>query len=260
VNELDRDLLTGEQVLFETTKHWFAAIRASLVAILILLGALLLRGLSPSGDGLVGSLGGLMDLISVGLLLVGILWIVYNVGELLSAHFGVTNMRVLRYEGILRRRSSETLLSTLTDVRLVEPAIGRMLGFGDLRILTSSGAAGEDEFKTVRDAKRLRTAIQEQKAAAMTGGYAAAPAGSMPAAAMPAAAMPAAPAAPAAAAPTQVSAEPPPAPAPAAPPPAPTAPAADPAAALAALGDLRTQGLISDAEYEAKRSEILGRL
>jgi hypothetical protein len=236
VNELDRELLTGEQVVFETKKHWFAPIRASLVAILIILGALVLRWLAPTGDGFFGSIGNLMDLISVGLLLFAILWIVYNIGEFLSAHFGVTNMRVLRYEGLIRRRSSETLLPTLTDVRLDEPALGRMLGFGNLKILTASGAAGEDVFMTVAKAKELRTAIQEEKASSMTGGAAAA-------------------AVAIGATPTETPAPPP---ATAAPAPAPAA--SDTAAALAALDSLKTQGLITDQEYQAKRSEILGRI
>ena len=229
MNELDRNLLTGEEIVFETTKHWFAPIRASLIAILIILGAFVLRWLAPTGDGFFGSIGNLMDLISTGLLLFAILWIVYNIAEFLSAHFGVTNMRVLRYEGILRRRSSETLLPTLTDVRLDEPALGRMLGYGNLKILTPSGAAGEDNFMTVAKAKELRTAIQEQKASSMTSGAAAA-AGA-------------------------IGATPAPAPRPAT-----AAPAPDTAAALAALDSLKTQGLVTDEEYAAKRSEILGRI
>ena len=236
MNELEPNLLTGEQVVFETKKHWFAPIRASLVAIVIILGALVLRWLAPTGDGFFGSIGNLMDLIAIGLLLFAILWIVYNIAEFLSAHFGVTNMRVLRYEGLLRRRSSETLLPMLTDVRLDEPGLGRMLGFGNLKILTASGAAGEDRFMTVAKANELRTAIQEQKAATMTGGSA--------------------PAAAAIGATQQPAATPPPATA--APPPAPAAP--DTAAALAALESLKTQGLVTDEEYQAKRSEILGRI
>lgn len=233
MNELDGNLLTGEQIIFETKKHWFAPIRASLIAILILLGAVALRWLAPSGDGIIGGIGGLMDLISTGLLLVAIAWILYNVAEFLSAHFGVTNMRVLRYEGLIRRRSSETLLAMLTDVRLDEPALGRALGFGNLKILTSSGAAGEDEFMTVAKAKELRTAIQEQKAKMMTGGPAPAPVAA-PTASL--AATPAAAAAP------------------------PAAPAGDTASSLAALDSLRSQGLITEEEYQEKRSEILGRL
>ena len=231
MNELDRNLLTGEQVVFETRKHWFSPIRTSLIAILILLGALLLRWLAPEGGPVLGFVGNVFDLVGLVLLIVGIAWVGYNIAEFLSAHFGVTNMRVLRYEGLIRRSSSETLLAMLTDVRLDEPAIGRALGFGNLRILTSSGSAGEDEFKTVAKAKEMRTAIQEQKALSLAGG--------------------AAPAAAATAAPSS---------APAAAASAPGAPSADTATSLAALDNLHTQGLITEDEYQAKRSEIIGRL
>ena len=231
MNQLDRNLLTGEQVVFETRKHWFSPIRTSLIAILILLGALLLRWLAPEGGPVLGFVGNVFDLVGLVLLIVGIAWVGYNIAEFLSAHFGVTNMRVLRYEGLIRRSSSETLLAMLTDVRLDEPAIGRALGFGNLRILTSSGSAGEDEFKTVAKAKEMRTAIQEQKALSLAGG--------------------AAPAAAATAAPSS---------APAAAASAPGAPSADTATSLAALDNLHTQGLITEDEYQAKRSEIIGRL
>jgi len=235
VNELDQNLLTGEQIIFETKKHWFAPIRTSLIAILILLGALVLRVIAPGGGPVLGFLGNLMDLVSTVLLLVGIVWVGYNIVEWLSAHFGVTNMRVLRYEGLLRHSSSETLLKTLTDVRLEEPAIGRMLGFGNLRILTASGRAGEDDWRTVAKAKELRTAIQEQLSV-VTGG-----------AAQPEAGAPApAPAATRADAPAAA--------------PAPVAPPADTAAALAAIDNLRAQNLISEEEYQSKRNEILGRI
>ncbi|HEU5204593.1 MAG TPA: PH domain-containing protein [Candidatus Limnocylindrales bacterium] len=226
MNELDKNLLSGEQVIFETRKHWFSPVRTSLIAILILIGALALRWFAPEGQRVLGFIGSLMDLAGIVLLIAGIAWVGYNVAEFLSAHFGVTNMRVLRYEGLLRRSSSETMLSTLTDVRLDEPALGRMLGFGNLRILTASGAAGEDEFKTVARAKELRTAIQEQKAAMLTGGTATPPA-------TPDVVVPATP---------------------------PPAPANDTASSLAAIDNLRAQNLISDEEYQAKRNEILGRL
>jgi uncharacterized membrane protein YdbT with pleckstrin-like domain len=236
VNELDKNLLTGEQIIFETTKHWIAPVRDSVVPALIIVGAFIVRQISPDGENVIGTLGNIFDLIANIAIIVAIAWIVLNVVEFISAHFGVTNMRVLRYEGILRRRSSETLLSTLTDVRLTEPAIGRALGYGDLRILTSSGAAGQDEFKTVKAAPALRTAIQEQKMGTGT---------------RPAAAPTAAPVAPPPAQPTA----PPAAPAPL------TAAAADDATAtLARLAEMRDQGLITADDYESKKADILGRM
>ena len=63
----------------------------------------------------------------------------------------------------------------------------------------------------------------------------------------------------AAAAPIQAPAAAPAAPA-AAPAAQAAAPEADTASSLAALDSLRSQGLITEEEYQAKRSEILGRL
>ena len=249
MNELDQNLLTGETIVYQTTKHWFSPIRQSLIAGLMVIGALVLRWLSPSGgEGIIGSVGGfvgsVLDLISIGLIVVGIAWIGYDIIEFVSAHFGVTNMRVLRYEGVLRRRSSETLLPMITDVRLVEPALGRMLGYGNLQILTSSGVAGEDQFTTIRDAAALRTAIQQQMANVRLGAAAAA----MPSTAGPALESPV-PSVPAAMAPM-----------PAAPEVAPPAPAEDPTATLERLADMRAKGLISEDDYQAKKVEILGRI
>ena len=127
----------------------------------------------------------------------------------------------------------------LTDVRLTEPALGRMLGFGDIQILTASGAAGEDEFKTVQRAAALRTAIQEQKARTLTGsGRRNRPAAGRGSDTRPGSRR---------RVPTT-------APAPAA------LPADDPAARLTQLADLRDKGLITAEEYDAKKTELLGRI
>jgi hypothetical protein len=237
VNELDRALLTGEEIVFATRKHWFAPVRDSVPAGLLIIGSFVLRWLAPSGggSGILGSvgsaLGGLLELAANIALLVGIGWIAFNVVAYLSAHFGVSNMRILRYEGIIQRRSSETLLQAVTDVRLLEPAIGRMLGYGDIAVFTASGEAGKDEFHTVAEAGKLRSAIQEQQTRAKTGGG---PAVDAPPAPAPSA--PVAPAPPVASASTEA------------------------AATLADLAAMRDQGLITPEEFEAKKTEILGRI
>ena len=232
VNELDQNLLTGEEIVFATRKHWFSPVRDSLLAVLIIIGTFLARGLTPDGDGLFGTLGNIVDVIANIVLVVSIGWIVWNIFAFFSAHFGVTNMRVLRYEGIIQRRSSETILSGISDVRLREPGLGRMLGYGDLQVFTAAGESGKDEFTTIRDAGKLRTAILEQK---MQG-----PGGAM------------APRPEAAPAPAPVAA-----PDPVAPPP----PSADETAAtLASLAAMRDQGLITPEDFEAKKTELLSRM
>lgn len=234
VNELDQNLLTGEEIVFATRKHWFSPVRDSLLAVLIIIGTFLARGLTPDGDGLFGTLGNIVDVIANIALIVSIAWIAWNIFAFFSANFGVTNMRVLRYEGIIQRRSSETLLGGIQDVRLREPGLGRMLGFGDVEIFTASGDAGRDRFSTIKDAGKMRTAVLEQK---MQG---------------PGGAMAPRPEAAPAPAPAPVAA-----PDPVAPPP----PSADETAAtLASLAAMRDQGLITPEDFEAKKTELLSRM
>ena len=139
-------LIAGETIVFESRKHWMAPIRASLTAGLMVIGAAFVRWLSPSGEGLFGTIGGILDLIALGLFLTGIGWIIYNIVAWRTAEFAVTNMRVLREEGLAKHRSSTTLLSSLSDVKTSVGMLGRQLGYGDITLLTTSGSSGEDRF------------------------------------------------------------------------------------------------------------------
>jgi hypothetical protein len=226
-------LIADEAIVFQSKKHWMAPVRASLWAVVMIIGAGLIRLISPSGDGIFGALGGLMDLIAIGLFVGGIGWIVYNVVAWRTAQFAVTNMRVLREEGLASHRSSTTLLSSLSDVKTSVGMLGRQLGYGDIALLTTSGSSGEDRFLSITRPLEFRGATMEQKLKGPGG--------------------PAAPVAPVVAATGVAAAVPPPAATPA------TSPAAD-AETLKRLADLRDSGAITTEEYEAKKAEILARM
>ena len=97
-----------------------------------------------------------------------------------------------------------------------------MLGFGDLTILTSSGEAGTDTFKTVRKVDEFKKVIFEQKTAQgdkqIDRMASAAKSGAV------------------------------------------TSDSATAAAALADLAKLRDAGAITPAEYEGKKAELLARI
>ena len=226
------DLMTGETIVFESKKHWMAPIRASLTAILLIVGAAFVRWLSPSGDGFFGTIGGLLDLLALGLFFVGLGWIVYNVVLWRTAEFAVSNMRVLREEGLVSHRSSTTLLSGLSDVKSNVGFLGGKLGYGDVSLLTQSGGAGQDTFLCITKPIEFRNAVMNQKVAEQT-----APAPAAAAAAPVAAALPAA--------------------APAGPP---AMTSAEAATAISSLADLRDRGAITPEEYEAKKAELLARM
>jgi hypothetical protein len=227
------NLIASEQIVFGSKKHWLAPARDSIPAVLMLLGAGLITWLMPSSsNSIVDFFAGLMSIARWVLLIGGIGWIVYNIVVWRTAEFAVTSLRVLRYEGFIQRRSSETLLMAVSDVKLNVGIVGKSLGYGDLRIFTQSGDAGADEFKTITQPAAFRNAMMEIKVQ------------------------------------DQVASRPAPAPAPvAAPAPAPVAPVAsvpstaeDQAARLVKLAELRDQGVISPAEFEAKKAEILARM
>jgi uncharacterized membrane protein YdbT with pleckstrin-like domain len=225
-------LLTDEKIVAETKKHWMAPVRDSWKPALLLIGAVIVNRLAPDeSSGLItGTAATIMGWIAIGLAIAGLGWIVYNVVVWRTAAFAVTSMRVIREEGLISRRSSATLLRSLTDVQMKIPLIGSRLGYGDLAIMGQSGQTGADRFLTIVDPNGFRTRIMEAKAAADG---------------------PAAPAsAPKPAAPE----------APATPPAAPPAAATDDVDTLARLAELRDSGAITAEEYEVKKAEILSRL
>ena len=103
--------------------------------------------------------------IAVGLFLAGIGWIIYNVVAWRTAEFAVTNMRVLREEGLASQRSSTTLLSSLSDVKSNVGVVGGQIGYGDIVLLTQSGGAGVDRFMTITHPIEFRNAVMTQKMA-----------------------------------------------------------------------------------------------
>ena len=166
---LSDNLIPNETVLFQAHKHWVAPIRASLVAIGLILIAGLLGIIKPSGDGFLGWIGSVLGLIQWGLVIAGGVWIAYNIVLWRTAQFAVTNLRVLRYEGLIRRRTSETLLSSVTDVRVVVGLLGRQLGYGDLRIVTGAGEAAADSFTSITQPLEFRNAMMARRMAAEGG-------------------------------------------------------------------------------------------
>jgi hypothetical protein len=130
----------------------------------MLLGAVLVQWAAPSSSsGLRGLIRAFFELCRTVLIVGGIGWIIYNVVAWHSAAYAVTTQRVLGHEGLIRRRSTDTLLSSLSDVRTVIPAIGKPFGCSTIRIFSSSGEAGEDRFTLVRQVEAFKKAILEQK-------------------------------------------------------------------------------------------------
>jgi hypothetical protein len=139
----------------------------------------------------------------------------------------VTDRRVVRVEGVLRKQALDSGLAKVNDVRLTQTVAGRLLGYGTLEIITAS-ESGINRLDYLPQPMAFKKAMMAATEARGVGGVAVSPAPA-PAASLLAAQPPAAT----------------------------TRSAAD---RLADLDEMRQRGLLSDEEYRAKREEILAGL
>jgi hypothetical protein len=115
MSDLDPRLISGERVVYVTRKHWAALLTDSVWALVMLVASVVLAWIQPDAStGVLGFFSRIIELLRLGLFFGGCGWIVYNAIAWRTAEYTVTNLRVFGHEGLLRRRSSDTLLSLRT--------------------------------------------------------------------------------------------------------------------------------------------------
>jgi Bacterial PH domain/Short C-terminal domain len=264
-------LARGEEIVFESGQHWFAVVGRSWWAIIVAILALavLLWVAGPPEE----PLDGPAEVISLGLLLIAFARIGWVIWGWRNTEFLVTTRRIIRAEGILNKRMSDSSLEKVNDAHLTQNLFGRIFGFGDLDILTAADEMGGiEDFPLLADPVDFKIAMLNQKELLDRPDLAAPAYQRQPAPTM----RPPEPMSPRAgsdrvtmideradSAPAPDSAPPPPAaPAPAPETAAPSGGSAadDATATLERLASLRDRGLITAEEYDAKKRELLERI
>ena len=230
----DRLLADGERPILRTRQHAIAPIVEARYAWAILVASAVLVWLATqmAPDNPLRTVLGYLILI---LVVASIAWLAFVFGNWYAQDYLVTNRRVLKVDGILRKRSADSSLEKINDAILEQSVLGRMLGYGDLEIMTAAETP-VDHYSYLSGAQHFKRTMLEAKHSLEQEVYdfpgpplrAAAPAAPPPAAA--------------------------------APPPATTMSSDEITRALGNLADLRDRGAISPEEYDAKKQDLLGRL
>jgi hypothetical protein len=238
----DSLLASGERIIRIAHQHWFILIWRARWAVLGLLIAVLLtilRLINPDASGLLWDILGWASVI---LVVIGVASFAWGALSFRSQEYVITSRRLIHAEGVINKKASDSSLEKINDAILVESVFGRMFGFGNLEVLTAS-ESGIEQLRMLRDAKDFKKAMLEAKhelELELTRPTMPPVRATEPAPAPVPEPLPAAPAAPA---------------------PTPEVDTADEVAdALARLGDLRDKGIISPEEFDAKKTELLGRL
>ena len=193
-----------------------------------------------------GSLGMAATLITLlgGIAVVAIRWWWWRTQEFL-----VTNYRLVLAWGVINKSASDSSLEKINDAQLEISWLGRILDYGHLEVLTAAPIQGADMLHRLNHAKDFKKAMMTAKHDLQSNESNGDDYGKRSASAAPA--PPPAPAPEARASRIDVSG------------------GADPtkadtpeevSAVLGELAKLRDAGTISEAEYEAKKTELLGRL
>ena len=234
----DKLLAQGERIALRGRQHFLATLVEGRVAWAIFIAALVLlvlvAQLAPDTLDVVRQL---FSWLALGLLLVGLAWLGQIYLNWYMQDYLVTNRRVLKVEGVLKKRSADSSLEKINDAVLEQSVFGRMLGYGDLDILTANEQS-VDRYRMLANAQTFKRTMLEEKHRLEQDVF------QIPAPPLRATAPVAEPApasAPAAPAARQMSSD-------------------EITGALGDLADLRDRGAISPEEYEAKKQDLLGRL
>jgi hypothetical protein len=243
----DKLLADGERIALRGRQHVLATVIEGRVAwaifvaslVLVVLDLQLQSGFARDAFGWVG----------LALLVLGLLWLAKIYIEWYAEDYVITNRRVMKVEGVLKKRSADSSLEKINDAVLEQSILGRMLGYGNLEILTAAEESVDSYHMLSQVQQFKRTMLDEKHKLEQEAFQIPAPPLRAPMVPMP---------------------EPVAVPSPAPAPDPPAAPAAAAAKAemtsdevtrtLGDIADLRDRGAITPEEYEAKKQELLGRL
>lgn len=147
----------NERVVFCTRQHWIQLASLGFVD-LVFIGVLIGLGIAASlslapGWGIAVAL--IIALVPLGHFVRHLAW-------WWNERYIVTNRRVIQVEGFLDKHVIDSSLEKVNDVVLRQAAIGRLLDYGDIEILTGS-EIGVNQLTRIHHPIRFKTEMLNQK-------------------------------------------------------------------------------------------------
>ena len=218
-------LRDGEQLVLDLHPHWwyFAKAMLALIVAVVLAVAVLAAGWS-------GTVGDVTNWVVAILVLLALGWLGERYVHWVTTYFILTSDRIIYRRGIVAKRGMEIPLQRINTIFFSQRLFERMLGLGDLKI-ESASRTGAEVFEDIRHPDKVQHEIYAQMEAAENRGF-----DRMS---------------------ERLAGQTSPSGAPAAPPPQPAPAGPSVAGRIAELHQLHQQGAITDAEFEAKKAELL---
>jgi uncharacterized membrane protein YdbT with pleckstrin-like domain len=163
-SKYDALLATGERVLLVRQRHWLTFLEAGRWFVLALVIGLVSGALDAGvpNDGVAGPLSTLLHYafwIALGVGVIGLVWyfLVWRVERYL-----VTTRRVIEAGGLINKYTHDTSLQAITDMNVGHPWLGRVVGYGEIDLLTAA-EAGTSKIRFLPDADGFKKALLDAK-------------------------------------------------------------------------------------------------
>lgn len=157
IEYLSKQLGEHERILYSSRQHWFFLVKrviwSALAFVAILVIVSLLRRWSPEQS--------VFDWGYVLLVIPGVV-LAWRAVQWWVKVYVVTNRRVARVKGVLNKNVKDSSLEKVNDVLLTQLIIGRLLGYGNIEILTAS-EQGLNKMPMMRDPVTYKTAMVNAK-------------------------------------------------------------------------------------------------
>jgi uncharacterized membrane protein YdbT with pleckstrin-like domain len=160
----DKLMIPGESVVHSARRSVAATFGGLIVFLaLVLIGVGVAYALSAPAAGLLGTTMLLVVALVLGALLAG-RWVWWR-----NKVYVVTNLRVMKLEGVLSKSHRDASLDKINDLIMTQSILGRMLGYGDLQILTANEASGMT-FHQLGDPVEFKKQVLQVRTAEMADG------------------------------------------------------------------------------------------
>ena len=159
---VEKHLIPGELVQYQTKLHWIVMLgHAALAVLLDLLAIGIVVGWALLGTKAKGSsIPAAVYLFALACFVIGGALFFIGILKRNATEMAVTNKRVIVKTGIVDRRTIEILLSRIESVAVEEPALGRLMGYGTVIVRGTGGTP--EVFSKIYHPLELREQVQRQ--------------------------------------------------------------------------------------------------
>ncbi len=157
---VEKNLIPGETVLYETQLHWIVFFWPILLGLLFGLPGLawLVGSLATIGDKS-GTSGGMFGIAFI-LLILAAVCVALGFLRRNATEMAVTDKRIIIKVGLVSRKTVELLLSKVESIVVNESVLGRMVGYGTVVVRGTGGTP--EPFDKVAHPLEFRRQVQQQ--------------------------------------------------------------------------------------------------